>query len=87
MTVGEFKMWISENNISDDMPIILIDTTTDNTDDMNYFPCVECDLEIGDTYPIDDDYEKHGVEYGEPIGKALMIFFENKLNENPINGQ
>lgn len=88
MTVGDFKKWICQNDVPDDMPIILIDTTTDDTHDMNYFLDVKESLEIGDTYPIDgteEDYAEAGVEFGEPTGKAVMIFFENRLNENPIN--
>lgn len=84
MTVGQFKKWISENNVSDAMQIILIDTTTDSTDDMNYFISTEDNIMVDDVFPADDDYEKYGLEYGEPVGKALMILFENKLNENPI---
>nr|WP_322625665.1 hypothetical protein [uncultured Flavobacterium sp.] len=83
MTVGELKQWLEMNNVPDDMDIILIDTTTDDTDNMNYF-ISENDLDIQDVYPMDDDYPE-GVEPGTPVGKAVMIYFENKLNENPIN--
>lgn len=83
MTVGEFKKYLEQNNVTDDMPILLIDTTTDDIDDRNYSLSIKDNLDIDDTYPGDDDYPE-GVEYGTPIGKGVIIYFDNKLNENPI---
>jgi hypothetical protein len=76
MTVGEFKKWIEINNVSDDMQILLVDTTTDDILAMNYSLNVSTDLDIDDLY-LNDEYEEY-------IGKGLIICFNNKLNENPI---
>jgi hypothetical protein len=76
--VGDFKRMFAD--LPDDMPVILLDSTTDNTDDMNYhFTNQEIDV---------DDYYNNGSEEaleGIPAGKALFLYFDNKLNENPIN--
>lgn len=53
----------------------LKDITTDNTMDMNYGLSE-------DNFEVDDSYHK---ETGEPTGKMLFIYFDNKLNEESIN--
>lgn len=79
MTIGELKKYISDNNLPDDMPIGILDLTTDDTNDANY-PFNEEVLMVDDYYNIDEFEE---ADY-EPKGKMLFITFENKLNENPI---
>ena len=74
MTVKELKLKIE--NLPDDMMVGLLDVTTDDRDDMNYF--------IADQDVFVDDCWKEDNESGEPDGKMLFICFANKLNENPI---
>lgn len=78
-TIKDLKNFIEANNLPDDMPVGLLDTTTDDTDDMNYSLSIE-NFEISDYYSFDDPYKNDG----EPLGKMLFIIFENVLNENPI---
>ena len=80
MNIGQLKKWLEANNVPDNMPFILIDSTTDNTDDMNYF-ISEDELSIEDIYNPEDEGTDN---YGIPVGKAVMLYFKNKLNENPI---
>ena len=75
-TIKDLKKIIEANNLPDDMPIGLLDSTTDDTEDMNY-PLSDNDFVIEDYFKYDDDS-------GVPLGKMLFIVFENKLNENPI---
>jgi hypothetical protein len=70
MKVKDLKQLI--NDLPDDMPIVLIDLTTDDFNDCNY-PVEKENFEIMDW-----------TEKGEPKGKALFLVFENKLNPNPI---
>lgn len=72
MTIGELREVIKD--LPDDMPFALIDLSTDNYTDCNY-PLSKASFEIMD-YMEEED--------GEPVGKALFIVFENKLNEDPI---
>ena len=74
MTVKELKQKLE--NLPDDMIVGLLDTTTDDRDDMNYFISDE-DVFVDDCYHEDNDT-------GEPDGKMLFIVFENKLNEDSI---
>ena len=74
MNVKELKQKLE--NLPDDMMVGLLDSTTDDRDDMNYFISEE-DIFIEDCWLPDN-------EDGEPDCKMLFISFENKLNENPI---
>ena len=74
MKVKELKEKLE--NLPDDMMVGLLDTTTDDRDDMSYFISDE-DVFVDDCYNEDNDTE-------EPDGKMLFIVFENKLNEDPI---
>ena len=62
------------------MPVGLLDTTTDDTDDMNYSLSDE-NFQVEDYFSQEDEGTD---DYGKPRGKMLFINFENKLNENPI---
>lgn len=72
MKIKELKEIIQD--LSDNMPVGLIDFTTDDFYDCNYNLKKE-DFFIDD-YVADEDCEI--------LGKMLFIGFENKLNENPI---
>ena len=74
MKIAELKKIIE--NLPDDMIVGLLDATTDDRDDMNYFISEE-DVFVEDCWKEDN-------ETGEPDGKMLFITFENKLNENSI---
>lgn len=74
------KNFIQLNNLPDDMPVGLLDTTTDDRDDMNY-RLSDSSFEIEDYFSTEDEGTD---DYGKPRGKMLFILFENKLNENPI---
>ncbi|MBD8081109.1 hypothetical protein [Chryseobacterium caseinilyticum] len=76
-TVKDFKEILE--NLPEDMPVGLIDVTTDDTDDMNY-PLGKENFTIEDYFRGDQTDDN----YGTPLGKMLFITFENKLNENPI---
>jgi Golgi nucleoside diphosphatase len=71
MRVKELKEIIKD--LPDEMPVGLIDATTDDTDDMNYSLSKD-NFDVGDCVN----------EYEEIVGKMLFIYFENHLNENPI---
>lgn len=79
-TIKDLKNFIEKNNLPDDMPVGLLDTTTDDTDDMNYSLSDE-NFDVEDYYSEEDHRTD---DYGKPRGKMLFINFENKLNENPI---
>jgi hypothetical protein len=72
MNIKELKEIIQE--LPDEMPVGLLDYTTDDFYDCNYNLKKE-DFFIED-YVFDED--------SEILGKMLFIGFENKLNENPI---
>ena len=72
MNVKKLKKFIE--NLPDEMPVGLMDTTTDDFTDMNY-PVREHNL------MVEDCVKEEG---GEVVGKMLFITFENCLNENPI---
>lgn len=75
MNIGQFKKYIEDNNLPDEMPMGILDLTTDDVDESNY-PISEKTLHV-------DDY----VSFDEPDeikGKMLFFTFENSLNENPI---
>ena len=74
MNVKELKQKLE--NLPDEMMVGLLDTTTDDRDDMNYF--------ISDEDVFIDDCYKEDNETGESDGKMLFIAFENVLNDNPI---
>jgi hypothetical protein len=77
-TVGDFKRKFAK--LPEDMPVILLDTSTDDSDDMNYH-FTNQEIEVDDYYRFDtEDYLE-----GKPVGKALFLYFDNKLNEDPIN--
>lgn len=78
MKIKDLKKIIQD--LPDDMPFGLIDSTTDDTDDMNYSLSEE-NFQVEDCYDPEDEGTDN---YGVPKGKMLFIFFENKLNENPI---
>lgn len=69
-SLKDLKEFIKD--LPDDMPVGLLDLTTDDFDLMN--------SKIEDI--IIEDYVIE--EGGETEGKALFICFENKFNENPI---
>lgn len=72
MKIKELKEIIQD--LPDEMPVGLIDATTDDFYDMNYGLSKE-------QFNIDDYVSE---EDGEIKGKMLFIYFENKLNENSI---
>ncbi|MCX8533072.1 hypothetical protein [Chryseobacterium luquanense] len=76
-TIKDLKKIIE--SLPDDMPVGLLDTTTDDTDDMNYSLSDE-------NFMIEDCYSsaQSDEEYGNPLCKMLFITFENSLNEDPI---
>lgn len=78
MKIKDLKKIIQD--LPDEMPFGLIDSTTDDTYNMNY-SLTEEDFEVDDYYDNDDENTEN---YGVPKGKMLFIYFENKLNENPI---
>jgi len=78
MKIKDLKTIIE--NLPDDMPVGLLDLTTDVTEEMNY-SLHESDFEIEDYYSSEDEGTDN---YGVPRGKMLFISFENKLNENSI---
>lgn len=75
LTIGEFKKFIEDNNLPDEMPMGLWDLSTDDFTDGNY-PLSEDQLLI-------EDYVKE--EDGDIQGKMLFITFENNLNEDPLS--
>lgn len=80
-TIKDFKNFIEQNNLPDDMPIQLLDVSTDDETEMNY-SIAHRDLDVADWYHEDD---RGTDDYGKPRGKMLYIQFVNKLNENPID--
>ena len=72
MKVKELKAFL--NDLPDEMPVGLLDMTTDSFEDANYVINEEDLL-------IEDCVTEEG---GEIAGKMLFIMFENYLNENPI---
>lgn len=78
MKIKDLKKIIQD--LPDNMPVGLLDLTTDVSEEMNY-SLSEKNFEIEDYYHEDDE----GIDnYGVPRGKILFISFENKLNENSI---
>jgi len=73
MDIKELKEFIK--NLPDEMPVQLLDMTTDDGNESNYGINTE-DL-------IVDDYVKEEGDI-KAVGKMLYICFENKINENPI---
>lgn len=78
-TVKDLKEFLERNDIPDDMPIGILDTSTDDEDCMTY-PLSDDSLMVEDSLDNDIDSET----YGEVEGKVLFICFDNKLNENPV---
>jgi hypothetical protein len=74
MNIGQLKAFIKEKNLPDDMPIGLLDLSTDDYTDGNY--------SITNENLLIEDYVKE--EDGDVKGKMLFITFENSLNPNPI---
>lgn len=79
-TVKDLKNFLKLNNLPDEMPVGLLDISTDDTDDMNY-SLSDNSFEIEDYYSEEDENNN---DYGKPRGKMLFICFKNKLNENPL---
>lgn len=77
-TIKDFKNFIEQNNLPDDMPIQLLDVSTDDETEMNY-SIAHRDLDVADYYDEPDNHNS------TPKGKMLYIQFVNKLNENPID--
>lgn len=77
-TVGDFKKRLKD--LPDDMPVILMDISTDDVESCNY-------VFRNENVDIDDYYIFESEEYdrGEPSGKALFLYFDNMLNDDPIN--
>lgn len=73
MTLEEFNELTKD--LPKDMSICLCDLTTDAPYDGSY-DIEKSNVSVEDTYEHEDDEE--------PIGKCLVISFENKLNPNPI---
>ncbi|MFH6966468.1 hypothetical protein [Flavobacterium sp. FlaQc-28] len=78
MKIKDLKKIVQD--LPDEMPVGLLDLTTDETENMNYHLSEE-NFEIEDYYHEDDESTDN---YGVPRGKMLFISFENKLNENSI---
>lgn len=78
MNVSELIKFLS--NYPGDMPVGLIDTTTDDEEEMNY-PIDESSFEVLDW--VSEETWERGID--EPEKKGLFMLFENKLNPNPIN--
>ena len=72
MNIGKLKSLIKD--LPDEMPVGLVDSSTDDYDDGNY-KLSESNLSIED-YVIEPE--------GETKGKMFVISFDNKLNPNPI---
>lgn len=72
MNIKELKELIKD--LPDDMPFGLLDLSTDDTDLMNYSV-------YKSSFDTVDWMEQDGVE---PEGKAFVLCFINKMNENPI---
>jgi len=72
MNVKELKEFLKD--LPDEMPVGLLDMTTDDFTDCNY-PVNK------DNLIIDDCVKEEGEDVS---GKMLFITFENSLNENPI---
>ena len=68
MKVGEFKKYLEENNISDDMPMGLLDMGSDDIWETNY----SLEPQILDS--VDED--------GEDAGKKIFFIFTNKRAED-----
>jgi len=75
--VGDFRHYF--DGLPDDMPVILLDVSTDD-EDCNYHFTNE-EIEINDYYILGSDDALEGI----PAGKAVYLHFDNRLNENPIN--
>lgn len=73
--VGDLKKYLKD--LPDDMPVILLDTSTDSVEHANYA------LFDDDVYI--DDYYIEDAEDDTPAGKAVFICFENMLNDDPIS--
>jgi len=72
MNVGQLKEIIKD--LDDQTPIGLVDLTTDDIDESNYGLTPE-------------SFSVENVEdpaTGNPMGKALLITFENRLNPKPL---
>lgn len=74
MNIKQLKAQIK--NLPDEMPVGLLDLTTDDPLDSNY-PVSKDTIHIGDYVDFHDN---------ENVIKGKMLFFtfENSLNENPI---
>jgi hypothetical protein len=72
MNVAQLKEIIKD--LPDETPIGLVDLTTEDIDDSNYGLTPE-------SFSVEDVINP---ATGEPMGKALIIFFENRLNPHPL---
>ncbi len=73
MNIKELKRIIQD--LPDDMPVGLLDVTTDDFEDCNH-ALLAGDFCVDDYYSVDGD--------GEPLGKMLFIRFYNPFNDDPI---
>lgn len=74
MNVKELKQYLNE--LPDEMPVGILDLTTDDTYAANY-PVNKKIMHIG-------DYVDFEADENEVKGQMLFLTFENSLNENPI---
>lgn len=77
-TVGDFRRRLK--GLPDDMPVILMDISTDDVESCNYVFRNE-NVDIDDYYIFDSE----AYDRGEPSGKALYLYFDNMLNDDPIS--
>lgn len=78
MTVGKFKKFLKDNDISDNTPMGILDRSTDDPHEANY-AIVEDSLSVLDCTGQEDLEVPNA-----PTKKGLFFTFENVLNPNPI---
>lgn len=78
MTVGQFKQFLKENNISDNIHMGILDESTDDAHDANY-GIAESNISILDC-TSQEDLEVPNA----PTKKGLFFTFSNVLNPNPV---
>jgi hypothetical protein len=75
LNIIQLKNFIKD--LPDDMPVSLVDLSTDDYDQGNY-PLTDQSLSVEDFVTEPD---------GETKGKMVVISFDNKLNPDPIDHQ
>ena len=78
MTIGEFKDFIKENNLSDNTRMGVLDLTTDDPHDANY-GITKNSIEILECASV-DELETKKVK----TTKGVFFGFNNVLNANPL---